>query len=309
MCERADDSKALTIAMTLKNAAWSLERALNAISEAEYPKNRIKLVFVDGGSTDGSWDILKNFVAREKTNYMDMEAISGAVGITEGRNICLAKSVGDFVLFIDADVVVPPDIIRSIVHLFEANRALAFINVPCIREHEVRGYLDKIFSSRDESMGMSCAALRLAPLNKAGRYFMGTPIAENPLELTSRLSREGYTSLSAKGLRALHLKKSPATLRNYISVCFYSVPRLHLPLLKKGDVKTVAKYSFYSTLLISVLTSPLFWPLPAILLAGGVCYHLYRSKGNPLGLVFLFSGIVLVLGVLREVFRSIAEKS
>jgi glycosyltransferase involved in cell wall biosynthesis len=290
----------LTIAMTFKNASRSLRKVLNGISRIYYSKKLIKLVFVDGGSTDGSMQILKDFIKRETKNYSKIEVESKPVGITDGRNICLNRSIGSHVLFVDSDVVVPPEIVETLTKLFKNNERLAFINVPCLREEKNMGYLDKIFLSRDETMGMSCAAINLKPLSEIGKFFIGTEIAENPLELINRFRKNGYETITVKDIRALHLKKGPGTLRTYLSVCFQTVPKLHISLLKNKDVKIMAKYSFYTILLISIVISYLYWPLPIIIFSLGVGYHLYKSKGNPISLIFLITGIILVLGVLKE---------
>jgi glycosyltransferase involved in cell wall biosynthesis len=294
--------------MTLKNASWTLRAVLKGISNIDYPKNLIKLIFVDGGSVDDSLEILKDFVKQVGEKYFKVDVESRHVGITEGRNMALRKSVGLYVLFVDSDVVVPRDILEYLTEKFKEDHKLAFINIPCVREKETRGLLDQLFISRGESMGMSCAAIRLDALNEVGRHFTGTPIAENPLELIHRLSGRGYKALYSQDIYALHLKKTPATFRTYMAVCFHSVPSLHLPLLMKGNLKIIARYAYYSLLLVSIIIIPLYWPIFLAVWIPGLCYHLYRCKGDFKGLLFLASGLILLFGVIKELIKKIKAK-
>lgn len=299
----------LSIAMTLKNASKTLMDVLKGISNIDYPKNLIKLIFVDGGSTDNSLEILRNFIKQVGKRYLKVDVESRSVGITEGRNIALSKCVGFYVVFIDSDVVVPPDILEYLTRRFKDDQKLAFINVPCLREKEYRGLLDQLFISRSESMGMSCAAIRLDSLDNVGRYFTGTPIAENPLELIHRLGKKGYKAIHSQDIHALHLKKTPATFKTYIAVCFHSVPSLHLPLLMKGNLKIIAKYVYYSLLLASIIIMPFYWPLFLSIWIPGVFYHLYKGKGDFKGLLFQVCGIILLFGVFKELVKKLKFKT
>ncbi|MEM2058577.1 MAG: glycosyltransferase, partial [Thermoproteota archaeon] len=98
----------ITVAMTLKNSLKTLPDVLQGIKNLQYDKKKIKIIFVDGGSTDGSLKILEEFRNQNIAEYNDIKVISGSYDITEGRNICIRNADGDFILFIDSDVVVPP---------------------------------------------------------------------------------------------------------------------------------------------------------------------------------------------------------
>jgi glycosyltransferase involved in cell wall biosynthesis len=302
-----EEKPKITIAMTLKNSSLTLGRVLEGISKINYPKKLIKLVFIDGGSTDNSVEILKDFSLKEAQNYLQIIVDSKPVGITEGRNLCLKEAIGDIILFVDSDVIVPSSIINSVIELFKKDERLAFINIPCIRDREIRGYLDKLFIDKQETMGMSCAAISLKALKDVGEYFVGTAIAENPLEMVYRFKKKKYKTINTFGIVALHLKKSPATLRQYIMTSFYSTPKLHLPLLKMGCKRIILKYIFYSGLLVSLLISYWSWIPLIIMLLIGIGYHLAKSKGNPLSIVFLIGGIALVFGILCEVFKNLIK--
>ncbi|MEM2998230.1 MAG: glycosyltransferase [Thermoproteota archaeon] len=304
-----EENLKITIAMTLKNSSHSLEKVLENIVKIDYPKKLIKLVFIDGGSTDNSVKILNNFSLTYTKHYYQIFIDSKPVGITEGRNLCLKEAMGEIILFIDSDVLVPPSTIKSIIEQFKKDSLLAFINVPCLRDRKTWGYLDKLFFDRGETMGMSCAAMRLEALKDVGQYFVGTSAAENALEIMYRFKKKKYNTINAYNITALHLKDSSATIKQYIMVSFLTASKLHLPLLKMRHRKIVLKYLFYIGLIVSSIIAYWSWiPLIFLLIIGGG-YHLAKSKGNPLSVFFLIVGIVLVIGVIKEVFASLIKSN
>jgi succinoglycan biosynthesis protein ExoA len=55
----------LAIVMPIRNEAGHVDRALDAIEAQSYPADRIEIVVVDGGSTDGTLDAVRAHVARD----------------------------------------------------------------------------------------------------------------------------------------------------------------------------------------------------------------------------------------------------
>ncbi|MGQ9514427.1 MAG: glycosyltransferase [Thermoproteota archaeon] len=104
----------ITLAMTLKNSIRTLLQVLSGIEKLDYDKRLIKLLFVDGGSTDGTLDILEDFRTRNLGDYKDITIKSDDYDVTEGRNLCTSNSEGELILFIDSDVVVPPALISEV---------------------------------------------------------------------------------------------------------------------------------------------------------------------------------------------------
>lgn len=174
--------------MTLLNSSRTLSDALRAISVIKGTKKKMKLVFVDAESTDGSLEMLRDFKNRNEDAFQLIDIVSQKCDITEGRNICIDRSQGLFVLFVDSDVVISPDLVNDIEAILLSDLRLAFINVPCVVEEKQKGWLDRFYELIGEPLGMSCAAIRISALHDVGPYFIGFPGGgENPNELMLRL--------------------------------------------------------------------------------------------------------------------------
>jgi len=298
----------MTIAMTLRNSAKTLSEALEGITKLDYDTKQLELVFVDGGSKDGSLDILENFRARHKEGYGMILVLSGDYDVTQGRNTCIKNSEGEFVLFIDSDVVVPADLLRKVEPLFTSDEKIAFINIPCIVEKKEMGWVDKFYTSMGETQGMSCAALRMSALREVGPYFTGFSRAENPNELMIRLKKRGYKYVVSKET-ALHMKQKPRGFLSYVKVSFYASVQLHYQEIKAGRRYLLVKYAYYTVMLLSPLLALFSPPLFVIIFAIGVVYYLVKSGGNLYSLPALFVVMILPIGMLYLIIKKAIGRS
>ncbi|MBO3803878.1 MAG: glycosyltransferase family 2 protein [Candidatus Brockarchaeota archaeon] len=297
----------MTLAMVLKNSAETLPRALNGIEGLDYDKKLMKLIFVDGGSTDGSLGILNDFRRRNAANYEDVTIMTGNYDVTEGRNLCISNSEGEMVLFVDSDVVVPRNLLSEVEKVFSSDPRIAFVNVPCVVEEERRGWVDRFYGSMGEPQGMSCAAIRTSALKEVGPYFVGFARGENPNELIHRLRKRGYKAAVAES-SALHIKQKPRGFYDYLKYSFFVAVIYHLQEIEAGRKYVMAKYAYYTALLLSPVVLAFSVPLFFILFVPGVSYYLVRSRGNPCALPALLAGMVLPIGMLFLILRRAREK-
>jgi glycosyltransferase involved in cell wall biosynthesis len=80
----------ITIAMPVYNSNWSLEQVLKSILDIDYPKKLLRLVFVDGSSTDGTWETLQFFKEKYADQYESIILVrTFKRGIGRQRNLCL----------------------------------------------------------------------------------------------------------------------------------------------------------------------------------------------------------------------------
>lgn len=92
--------------MTCKNASNVIGYALRSIAKLKYPKDKIYIIIVDGGSTDGTADIAKKILDSYGLRY---EITVKPCNIPEGRNECIIRAIKkcvDYILFIDSDITI-----------------------------------------------------------------------------------------------------------------------------------------------------------------------------------------------------------
>ncbi|MDO8515108.1 MAG: glycosyltransferase family 2 protein [bacterium] len=89
----------ISIIIPTLNSGSVLEKCLESIVLQNYPKNKIEIIIVDGGSTDGTLEIAKKYKAKIYNNPLKTGEAGKAVGVK--------KASGDLMAFIDSDNILP----------------------------------------------------------------------------------------------------------------------------------------------------------------------------------------------------------
>ncbi len=92
------------------NGEEHLRPCFESLSRSDYPADRVELICVDNGSTDGSRALL----AREFP-HVRVVALDRNTGFTAGNEEGVASARGDVLLFLNNDMRVEPDCLREIV--------------------------------------------------------------------------------------------------------------------------------------------------------------------------------------------------
>lgn len=99
----------VSIVVPTYNRRGSLSRLLNALTQQTYPAEKVEVVVVDDGSTDGTPAAVKQL----RFGY-SLEIIEQAhAGPAAARNLGAAHARGPLILFLDDDVVPVPELIAA----------------------------------------------------------------------------------------------------------------------------------------------------------------------------------------------------
>lgn len=77
------------------NSGWCIENSLRSILKQDYPKDKIEILWVDGGSTDNTLELAKKYGVRVVKNKLILGDPGYAIGGEEAR--------GDFMVFMGHD--------------------------------------------------------------------------------------------------------------------------------------------------------------------------------------------------------------
>lgn len=118
MLKRKVNNPLISVVIPSFNKGDYIEKTLNSIVNQEY-KN-FEIIIQDGGSTDGSVEIIKNFVIKYP-NYIKWESKKDK-GQVDAINKGLKKANGDILSYINADDLYAPNAFGNIVNAFHNNQ-------------------------------------------------------------------------------------------------------------------------------------------------------------------------------------------
>jgi len=116
-----EDTLSVSIIIPTYNSARTLRSCLKSIENQSYPKSRIEVIVVDKLSMDDTPEIVREFGAK---------LISIKAGRSAARNIGVKVAKGNYILFLDSDMILSPRVIEECVKKMEGNKSLVGLYIP-----------------------------------------------------------------------------------------------------------------------------------------------------------------------------------
>ncbi|NJL62949.1 MAG: glycosyltransferase [Methylacidiphilales bacterium] len=111
--------KLVSIIIPCFNASRWLSEAIDSCLQQTY--SNIEIIIIDDGSTDNSWEIIKNY-SDKYSNKIKCRSISHRGG-NHARNLAISLSNGEYIQFLDADDYILPEKIEHQVRFLETTDA------------------------------------------------------------------------------------------------------------------------------------------------------------------------------------------
>ena len=110
----------VTVVVPVLNEAPHLAACLDALLHQDYPPDRLEILLVDGGSTDGSREMATSY-ARQHPHIRVLENPEGIAATALNRGIAAAR--GEVIVRVDGHTLLARDYIRQGVHLLQSTGA------------------------------------------------------------------------------------------------------------------------------------------------------------------------------------------
>ncbi len=116
----------VTVIVLNYNGKRLIKEVLDKLSELNYPKDKYTVVVVDNNSTDGSQEIIKNYIKTHKQiGYLPSE-LNG--GFAYGNNIAISKANSKYVALLNNDCLVSKDWLIELTKIAEKNNKIFAVN-------------------------------------------------------------------------------------------------------------------------------------------------------------------------------------
>ncbi|MCW3984543.1 MAG: glycosyltransferase family 2 protein [Candidatus Bathyarchaeota archaeon] len=196
--------KKVTLGLCVKNGSRVVKTAFESISIQDYPHNLMKLVIVDNGSTDDTLSLISDFA--QKTDIPILITSSKGKGLAATRQIALDYAEGDYILWVDDDLVLNKDYVRNQICFMEKNdkvgAARGFYNN--FSNESVLDILDFLFLLQPKKInyiGTGGSIFRLKALKKVGGFDTKIRGAGEDIDISLRIMKSGWilaTNTSAR---------------------------------------------------------------------------------------------------------------
>jgi len=241
-------SPLITIAMPTSNSAWALPRVLESILQFDYDLKRVRLVFVDNNSGDGTESLLKDFSIRSGSRFESMIIEKENSNIPVARNICFEKAVGsDYVFILDSDVVAPPDTLKTLLHDFDTFQNVGMASFPwddVNAKERARSLYNAFETSSVQAnaykVGNGCSLLSMNAIKVVGNFNPRLSVHEDG-EYCYRLKRHGFDIICDFTHQGIHLKKVPTPPKFYLKFIWNS-SNTYIEMLKLGSLMHILKF-------------------------------------------------------------------
>ena len=107
----------LSIIVPVYNVEAFLSKCVDSLLAQDLPKEDYEVILVDDGSTDGSGALCDTLAAEHgniRVIHQQNHGLSGA------RNAGIPAASGDYILFVDSDDYLCPDVLGTLVGLMES---------------------------------------------------------------------------------------------------------------------------------------------------------------------------------------------
>lgn len=218
----------LSVVVPVRNGRMCLGRCLDGLAHSDY--DNFEVIVVDDCSTDNSAAIAAAYRAR----CLRTPQTLGPAG---ARNLGAREATGDILVFIDADVVVPPEALSRIADDFARDAELAAVfgsydDQPAWKtfvsqyKNLMHHYVHQRASERATTFWAGCGAMRRSTFEACGGFDAATykaPSIED-IALGAELARQGHAIRLDKQLQVRHLKRW--TVRNLLraDILYRAVP-------------------------------------------------------------------------------------
>lgn len=134
----------VSVVITAYNYARYIGRAIRSVYDQSINRNMYEIIVINDASTDETVDVLADYDSIVRVINLEKN-----VGLAEARNIGIHKSLGRYVVFIDADDYIHKDMLK-IEHMFlSSNPALDAVSADYILVDDRESHIKRVSAEEE----------------------------------------------------------------------------------------------------------------------------------------------------------------
>ena len=111
-------ANAVTVGLVVKNNENTIRDTIMSLLHQDFPHERMNLVVVDGNSSDSTLNIIQNELSKSDLPF---KILSESFGLGFARQLVVNDALGDFIIWVDGDMLLSKDFVSKQVNFMEKN--------------------------------------------------------------------------------------------------------------------------------------------------------------------------------------------
>ncbi|MEM3640818.1 MAG: glycosyltransferase [Candidatus Bathyarchaeia archaeon] len=189
-----------TIGLCVRNAEATVGHAIDSILKQDFPREQMELIVVDGCSTDSTLDIVRD---KLKDSNLKVRIFCENKGLGYARQLVVDNANGKYILWVDADMVLPRDFVKKQVLFMEGSPKVGIAKGRygiCMKDNMVALLEDVEFAVtfRNEgeastlALGASGCIYRVEAVRQAGGFDINMRGAAEDQDVENRVKAAGW---------------------------------------------------------------------------------------------------------------------
>jgi glycosyltransferase involved in cell wall biosynthesis len=197
------DKPVVTIGLCVKNVEAVVGCAVKSIVAQDFPNDLMELIVVDGCSKDSTIKIIEDSLSEAK---FQCRIFYENKGLGFARQVAVENAKGDYIVWIDGDIIVPEGYLKKQVEFMDQNPSVGIgrAQYGILQDEPIVAFLENISFvvqstglKREipvEIAGTEASIYRREAINQAGGFDIKITGAAEDLELTQRMLNAGWLS-------------------------------------------------------------------------------------------------------------------
>ena len=115
----------ISIIVPVRNMERTIETTFKYLTNVDYPREKLEIIFADGGSTDKTVSVIKNY--QRKHPFIRLAEIPKCPSPGFARTRALKQAKGDYIFFTDGDCAPQKDWIYKILEAFKKDKKIGAV--------------------------------------------------------------------------------------------------------------------------------------------------------------------------------------
>jgi glycosyltransferase involved in cell wall biosynthesis len=284
------------------NAQNTIEQVISSIINQSY-KTDYEIIVLNDGSTDKT----KEKVLKMKRSFKKIKLINqNNMGLGYGRNRLLKEAKGNWIVFLDSDIILDKNWLREIINNkkkgIEGYTGICEIadknNLFCKLDQKLQPQKEQTFSISNQFVGYMNYLIPKKVFNKVGKFNEIFRTNGEDVEWFTRAFKKGYKFLLVPTAKVTHAYKPPNLIQFLKRKVAYAEASA-IPFIHK-DYRKVIEYLIRTIMIITLILLSPFYPIQVLaLLFIFLLLIFYRSLKTTRDFLFAF---IYALGMIAVQF-------